>query len=203
MLDHLAYAVPDLDRAVADFESTTGLRPVPGGSHAGLGTANYLVGLGDAYLEIIGPDPAQPDHIGPRPFGVTASAEPRLVTWAVRTANIDDTVAAARRNGYDPGPVIAMSRRTPSGEMLEWRLTSPDAPRMNGLLPFVIDWGDTAHPSSGELPQARLIDFRATHPDPAEVERTLAVLGADLIVDTGRDMTLHAVLETPRGERTL
>ncbi len=203
MLDHLVYAVPDLAHAVAEFEETTGLRPVPGGSHAGLGTANYLVGLGTAYLEIIGPDPAQPDHVGARPFGVDSHAEPRLATWAVRTTDIDATVADAMSNGYDPGPVIAMSRRTPSGELLAWRLTSPDAPRLDGLIPFLIDWGDTTHPSSSELPQAQLTDFRATHPDPAEVHRVLAIVGAELSVDRADDTTLHTVLRTSRGERTL
>jgi hypothetical protein len=203
VLDHLVYAVPDLAQAVAEFEETTGLRPARGGSHSGLGTANYLVGLGTAYLEIIGPDPAQPGHVGPRTFGVDSHAEARLATWAVRTTDIDATVADAMSNGYDPGPVIAMSRRTPSDELLAWRLTSPDAPRLDGLIPFLIDWGDTAHPSSGDLPQAQLIDFRATHPDPADVHRVLAVLGADLSVATAHDATLHAVLRTQRGERTL
>ena len=203
VLDHLVYAVPDLAHGVADFEATTGLRPVKGGSHSGLGTANYLVGLGAAYLEIIGPDPAQPDHAGPRPFGVEHGAESRLVTWAVRTTDIDATVADARRAGYEPGPVIAMSRRTPSGDLLEWRLTSPDAPRLDGLIPFLIDWGTTKHPSSGELPQATVVDFRATHPDANGVQRVLSVLGAELAVDAAHETTLHAVLQTPRGERTL
>ncbi len=202
-LDHLVYAVPDLESAVADFEATTGLRPVRGGSHAGRGTANYLVGLGAAYLEIIGPDPAQPDHIGPRPFGVEVDAEPRLVTWAVRTTDIDAAVADARRAGFDPGAVAAMSRRTPSGELLEWRLTDTDTQRLDGLIPFLIDWGATTHPTSGDLPQAELTDFRATHPDPPEVRRVLGLLGADLPVDAAHDATLRAVLQTPRGERTL
>jgi hypothetical protein len=202
-LDHLVFAVPDLARAVAEFETTTGLRPVPGGSHSGLGTANYLVGLGAAYLEIIGPDPAQPDHVGPRPFGVAPDIQPRLATWAVRTTDIDTTVTDARGSGYDPGPVIAMTRRTPVGDLLEWHLTAPDAPRLDGLIPFIVDWGATKHPATSDLPQATLVDFRATHPDPDEVQRVLTVLGADLAVDAGHAATLKATLQTPRGERTL
>jgi hypothetical protein len=96
-----------------------------------------------------------------------------------------------------------MSRRTPSGELLEWRLTSPDAPRLDGLIPFLIDWGATKHPATSGLPQATLVDFRATHPDAKKVQRVLAVLGAELPVDAADDTTLHAVLETARGERTL
>ena len=66
-LDHLVLAVPSLADGVAGFQRRTGVRPVKGGSHTSLGTANYLVGLSDAaYLEIIGPDPDQPDPGRPR-----------------------------------------------------------------------------------------------------------------------------------------
>lgn len=44
-LDHLVYVVPDLDAGVARFAEATGVQPVYGGAHVGLGTANYLVGL--------------------------------------------------------------------------------------------------------------------------------------------------------------
>ena len=67
---------------------------------------------------------------------------PRLATWAVRTTDLNAAVTAARRCGYDPGAVVAMSRRTTAGDLLEWRLTLPDAPLYDGLVPFLIDWGD-------------------------------------------------------------
>jgi hypothetical protein len=59
-MDHIVYAVPHrLTQAVAWFAGRTGVQPVPGGSHQGMGTANFLIGLAPgAYLEIIGPDPS-------------------------------------------------------------------------------------------------------------------------------------------------
>jgi hypothetical protein len=198
-LDHLAYAVPDLAAAVVEFESRTGIRPVPGGSHAGRGTANYLVGLGTAYLEIIGPDPGQPDHDGARPFGVSSDVGTRLATWAVRTADLETVVADARHGGYDPGDVVTMSRKTPTGALLQWRLTVADPPAYDGLVPFLIDWGTTTHPASTDLPQAELATFTATHPRPDEVRHALALLGADLLVEPAPEAALHAVLRTPRG----
>lgn len=198
-LDHLVYAVPDLAAAVDEFEARTGIRAAPGGSHAGRGTANHLVGLGAAYLEIIGPDPDQPDHAGPRPFGVHGGMKPRLTTWAVRTAQLDATVADARRGGYDPGDVVAMSRTTATGELLEWRLTASDPLHFDGLVPFLIDWGTTPHPASRALPQTTLTTFTATHPDPDEVQRALALLGTELPVRAAGTAALHAVLDTPHG----
>ncbi len=199
-LDHVVYAAPDLQRAVSDFARRTGLMPARGGSHAGLGTANYLVDLGGRqYLELIGPDPEQPAPGGGRWLRVDRIDAPRVVTWAVRTTDIDAAVAAARANGYDPGSPREMSRATPAGELVRWRLTPP----LPGVVPFVIDWGATAHPTTRDLPRAPLVSLTATHPDPARVGSELTAVGADLRVDAGADASLTLTIETLHGHVTL
>jgi hypothetical protein len=204
VLDHVVYAVPDLDRAAADFARRTGLEPARGGSHPGLGTANVLVGLGGAqYLELIGPDPAQSAPDGGRWFLVDRIEAARVVTWAVRTDDIDAAVTGARANGYDPGPPQEMSRATPTGEQLRWRLTPPRPEIAHGLVPFLIDWGPTPHPTTRELPRATLVSLTGTHPEPARVGAELTALGADLRVDAGDVASLILTIETPRGLVTL
>ncbi|MFB7632383.1 VOC family protein [Streptomyces sp. NPDC056149] len=176
VLDHLVYATPDLDRTVAEVAELTGVRPVLGGGHPGRGTRNHLLGLGSGgYLEIIGPDPAQPEPARPRWFGIDALDGPRLVTWAVRVTGIAGRVARARAAGYDPGDPVAMSRRTPDGTELAWRLTPPGAG--GDLAPFLLDWGDTPHPAGAGLPAVPLLSLSATHPDPAAVRAAWAALG--------------------------
>ncbi len=45
-VDHLVYAVPDLDRGIAYIEQLLGIRATLGGRHVGRGTHNALLALG-------------------------------------------------------------------------------------------------------------------------------------------------------------
>lgn len=203
VLDHLVFAAPHLGDAVQWFAAEIGVSPVPGGSHPGRGTANQLVGLGgSAYLEIIGPDPDQPDPDQPRPFGIDDLPAGRIVTWAIRPHDLDTTVAEARAAGYDPGEVLAMSRRTAEGDLLHWRLTAPRVDHGRGLVPFLIDWGSTPHPTSRALPQAPLLSWQASHPQPDSVRPALVALRADLHIDLGDRVALAATVQTPGGPVT-
>src|SRR5215510_7380506 len=95
-VDHLVYATPDLDASVNDLERRLGVRATTGGQHPGRGTRNALIALGPAaYLEIIGPDPAQPDPDTPRNFGIDTLKEPRLGTWAAKGTDLPKIVKDA------------------------------------------------------------------------------------------------------------
>ena len=54
-LDHLVYAVEDLQAGIEHFHQLTGVEPCIGGQHEGLGTHNAVFSLGDSqtYFEII------------------------------------------------------------------------------------------------------------------------------------------------------
>ncbi|MDQ1049518.1 catechol 2,3-dioxygenase-like lactoylglutathione lyase family enzyme [Streptomyces sp. V4I2] len=201
-LDHLVLATPDLAATVADFSRRTGVTPALGGAHVGFGTRNHLVGLGGArYLEIIGPDPEQRAYDGPRPFDVDRLSGPRTVTWAISPADLDATVAAARAQGYDPGSIHPMSRRRPDGTLLEWRLTDGDTAHPSGLVPFLIDWGSSPHPSASGLPVTPLLELSATAPDPDEIRPLLAALGTWLALAPG-PVGFSFTVDTPRGPVT-
>ena len=110
LIDHLIYAVPDLDAAVAEVEERFGVRAQAGGQHIGLGTRNALLALGtQTYLEIIAPDPGQPQPPMPRPFGIDGVCRGGLAGWALACDDIDAAVARARSHGYDPGEPAAGS----------------------------------------------------------------------------------------------
>lgn len=204
LLDHLVYAVPDLDSAVQDLDAALGIRPSPGGRHVGRGTRNALLSLGEgAYLEIIGPDIEGPPPAGPRPFGIDRLEQPLLVTWAAKAPDIDARVAAARAAGYDPGPVRSMSRETPDGVVLSWRLTSGANTVYPSPVPFLIDWGKTPHPSRTATPGAALLEFHGASPDPQGIEAALRALEVSLSISPADRPALIATLRGPEGSITL
>ncbi|ALO97001.1 hypothetical protein SHL15_5949 [Streptomyces hygroscopicus subsp. limoneus] len=199
LLDHLVLATPDLGATVTAFARRTGVTPAPGGVHVGLGTRNHLVGLGGrSYLEILGPDPEQPEPSGPRPFGVDRLAGPTVLTWAVSPPDLDAAIAGARARGHDPGPVRPMSRRTPDGTLLRWRLTDAGPGETGGLVPFLIDWGDSPHPAGSGLPVTPLLAVSASAPGPERVRGPLAALGTSLPLTTG-PFALSFTVDTPNG----
>jgi len=203
-LDHLVVGAATLTAGIAFVEQLTGVPPVPGGKHATMGTHNALVRLGErAYIEIIAIDPeaAKPAH--PRWFDLDDVAlkgelaeRPRLITWAARTNDIERASAAC--------PMALGTIRPLERGDFRWRLTVPDDGRRpgKGVVPALIQWDVPAHPAD-RLPSSglSLVQFGATHSDPAPVRAALAALGLEqaLSVSYDRDTRLLAMLRTPRG----
>jgi hypothetical protein len=185
-LDHLVFAVPDVDSYVHTFAAATGVAPVFGGSHPGRGTKNYLLrlelgsGRPAAYLEFIGLDSGQPGVPADQTmFGLGSLGRfaPHFRTWAVSADDIDALAGELRQAGFAFADPVDASRTTPDGQLLRWRFAvNPELP-YSGMQPFLIDWGDTPHPATaGNLPRLELLELRITHPDP-ELGRLLEMLG--------------------------
>jgi Glyoxalase-like domain len=199
-VDHLVYATPDLDASVNDLEKRLGVRATTGGQHPGRGTRNALIALGPAaYLEIIGPDPAQPDPDTPRNFGIDTLKAPRLVAWAAKGTDLPRIAKDAAAEGITLGAVSPGSRRRPDGVLLTWTFTSPLTVIADGIVPFFIDWGATPHPAQSAAKGATLVALRAEHSDAARVQEILRQLGLDLTVTKGSAPQLVATIDSPRG----
>jgi Glyoxalase-like domain len=205
-VDHLLLGVADLAKGMAWFEGKTGVRAAIGGSHPGRGTRNALASLGgQQYLEIIAPDPAQ------KTFGFRVDlrtlAEPRLITWAAATRDID---AVARRVGQTGltvyGPIDG-SRVRPDGKTLRWKTFGVMSPFVAGALdpvPFLIEWAaDAVHPSQDSPAGCRLQAFEMDHPKPPRLVSLLKQLELDVPVKQSAAVALRATLATPKGEVVL
>lgn len=206
LLDHIVIAGPDLPALISWFAQRTGVTAAPGGAHP-TGTANALVALtiggerGPQYIELIGPNPARAETELPATFGIDTLAEPAVQAYAVHPADIDATVAASRSRGYDPGDVSDLSRRTPAGVLLEWRLTRGEQRRLD--VPFLIDWGQTQQPGLSEIPAIELVSFVREEPNPEPLRSVLDALGlgdgaADVV--TGPASRFVLTLQTADGE---
>jgi Glyoxalase-like domain len=200
-IDHLVYATPNLATGLEQIERLLGVRAVPGGQHPGAGTRNALIGLGDeTYLEIIGPDPDQPEPARPRRFGIDELKAPRLVTWAVKGADLEAIVENAKRHGVDLGQVQSGSRRRPDGVLLSWRLSVSPVLTADGIVPFFIDWGKTPNPAATLPKSCVLVALRAEHPDANRVQAGLSAVGLNLRVDAGSAPALIATIRSAHGD---
>jgi hypothetical protein len=135
-VDHVIYAVGDLELAAARFRDEFGLGSVPGGRHPGWGTANRIVPLGHEYVElvaIVDHDEAAQSDFG-RPVIEAIARGQRLVGWAVAT---DDLPGIARRLNLE---VTTGSRTRPDGSTLRWRLAGVGQALAARGLPFFIAW---------------------------------------------------------------
>jgi mannose-6-phosphate isomerase-like protein (cupin superfamily) len=199
-IDHLVYATTDLDRGVEEIDKLLGVRASVGGQHPGRGTRNALIALGPTtYLEIIGPDPEQPPPNKPRPFGMDGLKKSRLVAWFVSERDLDRVRDEAVRNGVPLGQVMSGTRRRPDGVQLSWRFTDPSITVAEGIVPLLINWGESPHPALTAAKGATLVSLRAEHPDVKSVRGLLQKLGVDLPVQQGASPALIAVIEGARG----
>ncbi len=138
-----------------------------------MGTANEIVPLGGAYLEvmrIVDADAARTSL-----FGRLVEGRRGFLGWCVRTDALD---AVCGRLGLE---ATAASRVRPDGLELRWRLAGVEAAIEQPGLPFFIEWDvpPEAHPGRSGAPQGELVAVET----PADLGDWLG--GADLPVRRG------------------
>lgn len=194
-LDHIVIAAPDLNELVTRFTELTGITPVEGGRH-NTGSANALVPLSQpagSYIELIGPDP-EAEKLTEDNFALASSAatEPRVAAWCVRPDDLDDFAADKQ--------VEEMSRITPQGTTLAWKLIKPTPGVAYAPEPFAIDWQNSDHPSTVEEPLARVVKLIVQG---AQLPEDLAEETAAVVEAREGEPYLELVLDTPMGEVNL
>jgi Glyoxalase-like domain len=195
--------VADLAEAAQEIEARYGLTSIEGGRHPGWGTANRIVPLGEAYLELV----AVIDEVeaAQSPFGRWVAAAhstlPRPLGWAVRTNELDDV---ARRLDLT---VAAGSRVDRNGRLVRWRLAGVERAAAEPSLPFFIEWG-RGTPLPGRVPashRAGAVQIAKLRLD-GEADRLATWLGAHslpITVRPGPSAVAGIVLAGPAGEIVL
>jgi hypothetical protein len=199
-VDHLIFAGPVLEDGIDLIEERTGIRPAPGGRHPNWGTWNASIGLGPStYLEVIAPDPESNVSAVQRPSVFNHGETFRLNGWIAKCSDIDTASKKALEAGFDLGPVIEGSRSRPDGVTLHWRLTDPMHRNCDGIVPVLIDWGDTPHPASSVPAGCHLQELHLAHPDVEMATAILMAIGIPCQVQEAESPSLRAVIATPAG----
>ena len=201
-IDHLVYVTSNVTASTEELTNKLGVAPIFGGSHIGRGTCNALLSLGEyQYLEILGPDPTQEFQLPSERFPEI----PLLRTWAARTTNIIQLVKSANAKGIDFGSVRDMSRIRADGIRLDWELTTGSGGGLGrdnnvAVLPFLIDWKASPHPSIDAPSGCSLVELRIGHPDYKTIGGQLEFLNLNIPIKYATESSLTAVIDTPLGQ---
>lgn len=153
-LDHVIWAVPNLEEGMQDFRARTGIEPTFGGEHTNGVTANYLVALGPClYLEIVGPKQgANVQDLGDRASGYS---KPNVSGFAFRYNLNGDKESIAKKLQLLLGEFRDGGRIKPDGTELKWRTSQLIGLDLGaGKFPFIINWLTEPHPAQ-TLPQGQ------------------------------------------------
>lgn len=202
-VDHLMWGAPDLAEGIAEISRLFGATPVSGGSHPGRGTRNALLGLADGrYLEVIAPDPGQPQSGG----FATALADlshPALVTWALRSTDLPGVARQLAAAGLETHGPVRVHRTRADGVELTWELLFARGHEFGTLMPFFIDWGATAHPADDLHPAGTLEAITVESPHAGALRRLLGNVDVPLVVREAAEPALHATIVTAHGDLVL
>lgn len=195
-IDHIVWAVPDLDAGMALIQQLTTIRPTYGGVHPGRGTHNAILPLSRGiYLEIIAPANSQ-SHCW---MDIHMIQEPEVVRWAWKATELEDKVRLLESSGINIGPIFGGRRIMKDGTVLKWDLTDPDAFKSDKIIPFLIDWKNGPHPTTDLETPCDLLDVKMTHPEPVKIDHIFTQLNAETDITRGPEPTLNVFIDSPIG----
>ena len=86
------------------------------------------------------------------------------------------------------------------GTEISWEIAIPPARPLDGCVPWLIDWGWSAHPSIAAPQGARLDWMEIVHPEPERVRAALAAVNCGNVdVRAGREAAISVGIACPRG----
>ncbi|WP_299683422.1 VOC family protein [uncultured Dokdonia sp.] len=201
-IDHIVYAVSDLDTACKEFEKKLGVTPIFGGHHTSEGTKNALINLQDGmYLELIAIDHSNKNSMQNRWMGVDVLTKNQITRFALKSKNLEKDSTILKKYHPAMGGLKNGSRHTASGLVLQWELLMPLPTPEVELIPFVLDWSKSnTHPHE-LLPNmgCSLVDIYATHPTPEKIRPYFKELAYNLNIEKQEQITLQVTLNTPNG----
>jgi hypothetical protein len=200
VLDHVIWAVPDLENYVDRFEAITSIRPSYGGEHTNGVTANYLLSLGPCtYLEILGlKSGITPDNLGDM---ASMYAHEHVAGFALSTnlKNVPDSMPDSMK-GITLGPLSKGGRTKPDGSKLAWQTAFlSDFNFGQGTFQFVIDWLSEPHPAKTAQSGISLVGLTIAHPDAPKLKTLVETNGLPIVLQPAGKSGMWLTLKGPTG----
>jgi hypothetical protein len=125
-IDHIMICVPELSGAIEQYRKL-GFNVRPGGEHPGKGTHNAIAFNRDDYLELLAVRDAA-EYAAGRAWSSSGTDLPTFIAAGggiryiiIQSDDLASDVAAMRGRGVDVSDATEGSRRTPSGQLLQWK----------------------------------------------------------------------------------
>ncbi len=195
-LDHVIWAVPDLEDYVVRFEELTSIKPVYGGEHTNGVTANYLVSLGPCiYLEIVGPKPGvTPEMLGDR---AATYAREHVAGFALGADldNVPEELAKLTLGERSEG-----GRNKPDGSALSWVTAGlSDFDFGPDKFQFVIDWTSEPHPATTAAEGGEIIRLTIANPQVTGLREIVETNRLPIVLQPSGIPNIWLTINTPRG----
>lgn len=201
-VDHLVWYSADLDQGIRYFAERLDCEPVYGGVHPGEGTQNSLMSLAeDTYLEIVGTDPAQP--AANLESELRRLAGSGLYHWAAGGLDLEIVRQRALAAGLEGSEIMTGGRRLPNGALLTWKLFGIRNHGLGALLPFFIDWMDSAHPAKTAPRGGLLVKIEVVSPAAERLRAIFSIFDLDIAVVGGPVPGFQATVASRKGQQIL
>lgn len=199
-IDHIAYAVPNLQDGCSQLEELLGCKVTIGGRHLNNGTHNALINLGsEIYLEVLAIDHDNKEITSPRWMGVDLISEPKITRWAMKTNDLPSDLTVLKMHHPEHGESFEGSRVKQDGSILQWNMAIPTAAPAVDLAPFAVDWKDSIHPTLTLPDECTLMEMELMHPTPSRFDKLFERLNIELKVKQGTNAEIKLKINCPNG----
>ncbi len=203
-IDHIVYAVTDLAFATEEFSNRTGLKVIGGGQHLDQGTHNALIRLDErTYLEFIAKDSSLSSPLSGTWMGLDLIKENKITRWSLGSNRISEEAKMISDFNNELGILKEGSRAKSNGTELKWRMTNVIPTPEVDVVPFLLDWGTSVHPTEGLTKACAIIDFKIYTNQKAELTKIYDALHLNLKIEESDSPRIELVLGTPKGQVTL
>jgi hypothetical protein len=125
-----------------------------------------------------------------------------VATWVARADTAEEVVARARGEGHD-AQIRPLSRKTPAGDLLEWRMIEITNHDAGAAMPLFIDWGAMPHPSTTQPTGLTLDSFVIATPHAHQVQAAFDQLQLAVDVEAADESAYRLTFSGPTGSLTV